>query len=145
MVEKLKKDIIEAMKAKDKETLTTLRMIKGDMDKEHIDKKREINDELLVEVVNRGIKQRKDSIVEFEKGNRSDLSEKVKKEIELLQNYLPEQLSDEEVNCIIDEAFSVVRPESARDMGKVMKEVSPKLKGRADMKKVSEIIKTKLQ
>ena len=145
MVEKLKKDIIEAMKAKDKETLTTLRMIKGDMDKEHIDKKREINDELLIEVVNRGIKQRKDSIVEFEKGNRSDLSEKVKKEIELLQNYLPEQLSDEEVNRIIDEVFSVVKPEGARDMGKVMKEVSPKLKGRVDMKKVSEIIKSKLQ
>lgn len=145
MVEKLKQDMIEAMKAKDKDRLTTIRMIKGDLDKEHIDKKREINDDLLIEVVNRGIKQRKDSIVEFEKGNRSDLSEKVKKEIELLQNYLPEQLSDEEVNCIIDEAFSVVKPEGARDMGKVMKEVSPKLKGRADMKKVSEIIKSKLQ
>lgn len=145
MVEKLKQDMIEAMKAKDKERLTTIRMIKGDLDKEHIDKKREINDDLLIEVVNRGIKQRKDSISEFEKGGRSDLIEKTQAEIDILQSYLPEQLSMEEVEAIIDEAFEVVKPEGARDMGKVMKEVTPKLKGRSDMKQVSEIIKSKLQ
>lgn len=145
MVEKLKQDMIEAMKAKDKDRLTTIRMIKGDLDKEHIDKKREINDDLLIEVVNRGIKQRKDSISEFEKGGRSDLIEKTQAEIDILQSYLPEQLSMEEVEAIIDEAFEVVKPEGARDMGKVMKEVTPKLKGRADMKRVSEIIKSKLQ
>lgn len=145
MVEKLKQDMIEAMKAKDKERLTTIRMIKGDLDKEHIDKKREINDDLLIEVVNRGIKQRKDSIAEFEKGGRNDLIAKTQAEIDILQNYLPEQLSEEEVIAIIDEAFQVVNPESARDMGKVMKEVTPKLKGKADMKVVSEIIKSKLQ
>lgn len=145
MVEKLKQDMIEAMKAKDKDRLTTIRMIKGDLDKEHIDKKREINDDLLVEVVNRGIKQRKDAIAEFEKGGRSDLVEKTQAEIEILQNYLPEQLSEDEVMAIIDEAFSIVKPESSRDMGKIMKEVSPKLKGKADMKTVSEIIKSKLQ
>lgn len=145
MVEKLKQDMIEAMKAKDKDRLTTIRMIKGDLDKEHIDKKREINDDLLIEVVNRGIKQRKDSISEFEKGGRSDLIEKTQAEIDILQSYLPEQLSMEEVKAIIDEAFQVVKPDGARDMGKVMKEVTPKLKGRADMKQVSEIIKSKLQ
>ncbi len=145
MVEKLKQDMIEAMKAKDKDRLTTIRMIKGDLDKEHIDKKREINDDLLIEVVNRGIKQRKDSISEFEKGGRSDLIEKTQAEIDILQSYLPEQLSMEEVEAIIDEAFEVVKPEGARDMGKVMKEVTPKLKGRSDMKQVSEIIKSKLQ
>ena len=137
--------MIEAMKAKDKDRLTTIRMIKGDLDKEHIDKKREINDDLLIEVVNRGIKQRKDSISEFEKGGRSDLIEKTQAEIDILQSYLPEQLSMEEVEAIIDEAFQVVKPDGARDMGKVMKEVTPKLKGRADMKQVSEIIKSKLQ
>ena len=137
--------MIEAMKAKDKDRLTTIRMIKGDLDKEHIDKKREINDDLLIEVVNRGIKQRKDSIAEFEKGGRNDLIAKTQAEIDILQNYLPEQLSEEEVIAIIDEAFQVVNPESARDMGKVMKEVTPKLKGKADMKVVSEIIKSKLQ
>lgn len=145
MIEKLKQDMIEAMKAKDKDRLTTIRMIKGDLDKEHIDKKREINDNLLIEVVNRGIKQRKDSISEFEKGGRSDLVEKTQKEIDILQSYLPEQLSEEEVVKIIDEIFDVLKPEGARDMGKIMKEVQPKLKGRADMKQVSEIVKSKLQ
>ena len=145
MVEKLKQDMIVAMKAKDKDRLTTLRMIKGDLDKEHIDKKREINDELLIEVVNRGIKQRKDSIVEFEKGGRQDLIDKTQEELAILQSYLPAQLSDEEVLAIIDEAFQIVNPEGARDMGKIMKEIQPKLKGRADMKQVSKIIKTKLQ
>lgn len=145
MVEKLKQDMIEAMKAKDKERLTTIRMIKGDLDKEHIDKKREINDDLLIEVVNRGIKQRKDSIAEFEKGGRNDLIEKTQAEIEILQSYLPAQLSEEEVSTIIDEVFQIIKPEGPRDMGKIMKEVQPKLKGRADMKHVSEIIKSKLQ
>lgn len=144
MVEKLKQDMIEAMKEKDKDRLTTIRMIKGDLDKEHIDKKREINDELLIEVVNRGIKQRKDSISEFEKGGRSDLIEKTQAEINILQSYLPEQLSDDEVISIIDCAFDIVKPTGPRDMGKVMKEVSPKLKGKADMGHVSEIIKSKL-
>ncbi len=145
MVEKLKQDMIEAMKAKDKDRLTTIRMIKGDLDKEHIDKKREINDDLLIEVVNRGIKQRKDSIAEFEKGGREDLIEKTQAEIDILKSYLPEQLSEDEVLSIIDEAFQLVNPEGPRDMGKIMKEVQPKLKGRADMKHVSELIKSKLQ
>ena len=145
MVEKLKQDMIASIKAKDKDRLTTIRMIKGDLDKEHIDKKREINDDLLIEVVNRGIKQRKDSIVEFEKGGRDDLIQKTQAELEILQSYLPAQLSEEEIVSIIDEAFQIVNPEGPRDMGKIMKEVQPKLKGRADMKEVSEIIKAKLQ
>lgn len=145
MVEKLKKDMIEAMKSKDKFRLTVIRMVKGELDKEHIDKKREINDELLVEVVSRGIKQRNDSILEFEKAGRSDLAASVKDEIKILEEYLPEQLTEDEINHVIDDVFSIVKPEGARDMGRVMKEVSPKLKGRADMKKVSEIIRAKLQ
>lgn len=145
MVEKLKKDMIEAMKSKDKFRLTVIRMVKGELDKEHIDKKREINDELLVEVVSRGIKQRNDSILEFEKAGRSDLVASVKDEIKILEEYLPEQLTEDEINQVIDDVFSTVKPEGARDMGRVMKEVSPKLKGRADMKKVSEIIRAKLQ
>lgn len=145
MVEKLKLDMIDAMKAKDKERLTTIRMIKGELDKEHIDKKREINDDLLIEVVNRGIKQRKDSIAEFEKGGRNDLIEKTQAEILILQSYLPEQLTEEEVSLIIDETFQIVNPEGPKDMGRIMKEVQPRLKGRADMKQVSEIIKSKLQ
>lgn len=144
MVEKLKVDMIEAMKNKEKERLTVIRMVKAAMDQEHIDRKREINDELLIDVVNKQIKMRRDSIAEFEKGNRVDLIEKTQSEIAMLEVYLPEQLSDEEVVAVIDEIFEEVKPESQKDMGKVMKEATAKLKGKTDMKKVSEIIKIRL-
>jgi len=145
MVEKLKQDMVEAMKTKEKERLTVIRMVKAAMDQEHIDRKKEINDELLIDVVNKQIKMRKDSIAEFEKGGRSDLIEKAQSEIDMLMVYLPEQLSLEEVKEIINEIFAEVKPESQKDMGKVMKEATAKLKGKADMKEVSNIIKEKLQ
>ena len=144
MVEKLKADMVEAMKNKDKERLTVIRMVKAAMDQEHIDRKREINDELLTEVVSRQIKMRRESVLEFEKGNREDLIEKTNNEIAILEVYLPEQLSDEEVVKVIDEIFDEVKPESQKDMGKVMKEATAKLKGKTDMKKVSEMIKSRL-
>lgn len=145
MVEQLKKDMIDAMKNKDKEKLTVIRMVKAAMDQEHIDRKREINDDLLIDVVNKQIKMRKDSIEEFTKGNRSDLAQKTQEEVDILMKYLPEQLSDEEVLKIIDEAFSKIQPSGMKDMGKVMEIVTPEVKGKADMKKVSEIIRGKLQ
>lgn len=145
MVEKLKADMIQAMKEKDKERLTVIRMVKAAMDLEHIDRKREINDELLIDVVSKQVKMREESILEFEKGNREDLIEKTKKEIKILKAYLPEQLSESEVVEEIEKIFAEVKPESVKDMGKVMKEATAKLRGRADMKKVSEIIKSKLQ
>ena len=145
MVEKLKQDMIEAMKNKEKERLTVIRMVKAAMDQEHIDRKREINDELLIDVVNKQIKMRKDSIAEFDKAGRTDLSEKTQSEVDMLMAYLPEQLSSEEVVKIIDEIFAEVKPEGQKDMGKVMKEATAKLKGKADMKDVSNIIKEKLQ
>lgn len=145
MVEKLKQDMVEAMKNKEKERLTVIRMVKAAMDQEHIDRKREINDELLIDVVNKQIKMRKDSIAEFDKAGRNDLSEKTQSEVDILMAYLPEQLSLEEVSKIIDEIFEEVKPEGPKDMGKVMKEATAKLKGKADMKEVSNIIKEKLQ
>ena len=144
MVEKLKNDMIEAMKNKEKERLTVIRMVKAAMDQEHIDHKKEINDDLLIDVVNKQIKMRKDSIVEFEKGNRNDLIEKTQNEIAILEKYLPEQLSEDEVKKIIEEIFEEVKPQGQKDMGKVMKEPTGKLKGKTDMKSVSEIIKNKL-
>ena len=144
MVEKLKNDMIDAMKNKEKERLTVIRMVKAGMDQEHIDRKREINDELLTEVVQRQIKKRKESITEFEKGGRNDLIEKTQEEIKILEEYLPEQLSLEEVNKVIDEIFALIKPEGVKDMGKVMKEAKAKLKGKTDMKTVSEIIRGKL-
>lgn len=145
MVEKLDKDMIEAMKAKDKEKLTVIRMVKASLKQEQIDHKKEINDDLLIDVVNKQIKMRKDSITEFEKGNRADLVEKTQNEIDILMDYLPEQLSSEEVIKVIDEIFAEVKPESQKDMGKVMKEAQAKLKGKADMKEVSTIIRERLQ
>ena len=145
MVEKLKQDMVDAMKNKEKERLTVIRMVKAAMDQEHIDRKREINDELLIDVVNKQIKMRKDSIAEFDKAGRNDLSEKTQSEVDILMAYLPEQLSLEEVQKIIDEIFDEVKPEGPKDMGKVMKEATAKLKGKADMKDVSNIIKEKLQ
>ena len=145
MIEKLKNDMVLAMKSKDKDRLTVIRMVKAALDLEHIDKKREINDDLLIDVVNKQIKMRKDSLVEFEKANRTDLIEKTNQELSVLQEYLPEQLSKEEVLEIIENIFQEIKPESVKDMGKVMKEATALLKGKADMKDVSNIIKEKLQ
>ena len=130
MVEQLEKDMIEAMKAKEKEKLTVIRMVKAALKQEQIDHKKEINDDLLVEVVNKQIKMRKDSIAEFEKGGRTDLVEATQQEIDILMKYLPEQLSKEEVEKIINEIFDEIKPEGQKDMGKVMKEAQAKLKGK---------------
>lgn len=145
MVEQLNKDMIEAMKAKDKDRLIVIRMVKAALKQEQIDHKKEINDDLLIDVVNKQIKMRKDSITEFEKGGRKDLVDKTQAEIDVLMKYLPEQLSHDEVVKIIDEVFAEVKPSSVKDMSKVMKEATAKLKGKADMKEVSTIVKEKLQ
>jgi len=145
MVEKLEKDMIESMKSGAKDRLTVIRMVKAALKQEQIDHKKEINDELLIDVVNKQIKMRKDSITEFEKGNRTDLVEKTQSEIDILMEYLPEQLSKEEVMKIIEEIFAEVKPEGPKDMGKVMGPAQAKLKGKADMKEVSTIIREKLQ
>ena len=145
MVEQLDKDMIEAMKAHEKEKLNVIRMVKASLKQEQIDHKKEINAELLIDVVNKQIKMRKDSISEFEKGGRQDLIDATQAEIDILMKYLPEQLGAEEVAKIIDEIFAEVKPEGQKDMGKVMKEAQAKLKGKADMKEVSSIIREKLQ
>lgn len=144
MIEKLEKDMIEAMKNHEKERLTVIRMVKASLKQEEIDHKKEVNDELLIDVVNKQIKMRKDSIAEFEKANRTDLVEKTEEEIKVLLEYLPEQLSKEEVEKIIDEIFAETNPQGMKDMGKVMGLAQTKLKGKADMKEVSSIIREKL-
>ena len=145
MVEQLEKDMITAMKAGEKEKLTVIRMVKAALKQEQIDHKKEINDELLIDVVNKQIKMRKDSIAEFEKASRTDLVDKTQSEIDILLTYLPEQLSTEEVEKIINDIFEEVKPEGMKDMGKVMGLAQGKLKGKADMKEVSTIIRNKLQ
>lgn len=144
MREKIINDMKDAMKSQDKEKLAVLRMVKGAMQLEEISKKQELNDEDVIGVIAKQIKTRKESIIEFEKGNRADLVEKTEAEIKILETYMPEQLTEEEVNKIIDEAIEQVNPQAPSDMGKVMGIVTPKLKGRADMSSVSKLVKEKI-
>ena len=144
LVNKLDQDIIAAMKEKNTVKLNTLRGVKAAMKQANIDKKIEISDELLIDVVSKEIKTRNESIKEFEKGNRQDLVDKTKEEISFIEVYLPEQLSESELNEIIDKVFAEVNPSGMSDMGKVMGKVIPLVKGKADMGLVSSIIKSKL-
>lgn len=144
LLEKINNDMITYMKSKDSFSLGVIRMVKGAIQLEKINKKRDLTDDEVISVISKQIKMRNDSINEFAKANREDLIDQNKKEIALLSTYMPAQLSELEINKIIDDAFNTVNPTSSKDMGLIMKEVSPKLKGKADMGKVNNIIKERL-
>lgn len=144
LLEQIQSDMISCMKNKDNFTLNVIRMAKGAIQLEKINKKTDLSDDEIVSVISKQIKMRNDSITEFKKAERFDLVEQNEKEIEILSKYMPVQLTEEEVNKIIDEAFSKINPTSSKDIGLIMKEITPKLKGKADMSKVSLIIKDKL-
>lgn len=144
MRERILTDLISAMKSKDKERLAVLRMVKGAMQLEEINVKRELNDDEVIRIISKQIKTRKDSIIEFEKGNRNDLIESTNAEIEILNEYMPVQMTEEEISKVIDEVFAQVKPESPKDMGKIMGVISPLVKGKADMGLVNKMIKERL-
>ena len=147
LYETISKEMIDAMKAHDKDTLSTLRMLKSDIDLYLVNNKLDrhnASDEVVIDVVSKQIKTRNESIEEFKKGNRQDLVEGLLKEIELLSKYLPEQLTEEEIKSEIDKVFDKLKPTSMKDMGAVMKELGPIFKGKADMKLVNSIVKEKL-
>lgn len=144
MREKILNDIISAMKSKDKEKLSTLRLLKGAMQLEEINKKGELSDEEIISLIAKQIKTRKESIAEFENANRQDLIDKTVKEIDILTEYMPEQLDEEEVIKIIEEAFNEIKPTSMKDMKQMMSYLNPKLKGKTDMGFVSKQIKKRL-
>lgn len=141
-------DIKEAMKSHDKETLSTLRFLKSAIDlfkiNNKMDRTESPNDDTVIEVVSKQVKTHKESIEEFKKAGRNDLVENLLKEVQILSKYLPEQLSEDEVRSKIDEVISSVKASSIKDMGKVMKELTPIFKGKADMKLVNTIVKEKL-
>lgn len=141
-------DIKEAMKSHDKETLSTLRFLKSAIDlfkiNNKMDRTESPNDDTVIEVVSKQVKTHKESIEEFKKAGRNDLVENLLKEVQVLSKYLPEQLSEDEVRSKIDEVISSVKATSIKDMGKVMKELTPLFKGKADMKLVNTIVKEKL-
>jgi len=104
-----------------------------------------LDDEGVIEVIAKGVKQRKDSIPDFEKGNRPDLVENIRKEIDILMGYLPQQLTEEELNQIVSDTVFEVGAVSMQDLGKVMSALMPKVKGRADGKLVNSIVRQHLQ
>lgn len=143
LVEKINEDIKTAMKAQDKEKLNVIRMVKSAIQLAEIEKKAKLSDEDVYGIIAKQIKMRKDSIIEFKKASRDDLIEQNEKEIEVLNSYMPEQLSEDEVLKIIDNVFNTINPTSVKQMGLIMKEVTPKIKGRFDMSEASKIIKEK--
>ncbi|MBQ6476825.1 MAG: GatB/YqeY domain-containing protein [Bacilli bacterium] len=144
LVEQINNDLKEAMKAKDKDKLSVVRMLKSAIQMAKIELKHDLSDSEVIDVISKQIKMRKDSIVEFTKASRDDLAMQYQKEIDLLSEYMPEALSLDEVNKIIDEVIEKIKPESVKQMGLIIKEVSPQVKGRFDMGEVSKIVKDKL-
>ena len=144
MFEKIKNDMVKAMKEQDKFRLGVIRMIKSSIDMMRIDKKIEITDEVVIDVLAKELKTREESKLEFSKAGRTDLVESIDKEISIIKEYLPEPLTDEEITEIIDNAMNEVGASTIKDMGKVMKIITPQVKGRCDMKEVSNKIKAKL-
>ena len=141
MFEKIKSDMIKAMKEQDKFRLSVIRMIKASIDKERIDKKIEITDEVVIDVLAKELKTREESRLEFSKAGRTDLVEDLDKEIEIIKEYLPEPLTEEEIDKIIDEAFKETEASSIKDMGKVMGVASKALAGKAEGRVISETVK----
>lgn len=147
LYETISNDMKEAMKAHDKDSLNTIRLLKSAIDLYLVNNKMDRNtcsDEVVIDVVSKQVKTHKESIEEFKKGNRQDLVDKLLKEIDLLSKYLPKQLTEEEINSEIDKVFDKVKPTSMKDMGLIMKELTPIFKGKADMKTVNEIVRSKL-
>jgi uncharacterized protein YqeY len=142
--EQLNEDIKTAMKAREAEKLGALRLLLAAVKQREVDERITLDDAGVIAVVEKMIKQRKDSISQFEKGARQDLADKEKFEVAILEAYLPQQLAQAEIDAIIAEAVAATGAKSPADMGKVMGVVKPKLAGRADMGKVSALVKAKL-
>lgn len=144
MFEKVTKDLQEAMKNKDSFKLSVLRMLKSALKNEEINKKESLTDDEVLSIIKKQVKTRKDSMNEYLNYNRIDLADNLQKEIDILSEYLPEELSDEEINIIIDETINEVNAESIKQMWIVIKTISSKYGARCDMGKVSSLVKEKL-
>jgi len=139
--ERIDGDIKEALKAGAKDKVSTLRMLSAALKNKQIDKRRPLTDEEVVETVRSLIKQRRDSIEQFGKGGRQDLVDKETAEVAVLEVYLPQQLSREELETMVRDAVAQTGSQGAKDMGKVMKALIPMVGGRADGKLISELVK----
>ena len=144
MFEQITKDLTAAMKAQDSFKLSVLRMLKSSLKNEEINKKSPLTDEDVLSVIKKQVKMRKDSKEEYLSYNREDLADSLEKEIEILNAYLPRELTKEELEQIIDETINELKPDGLKGMGMVIKAVSAKCGVTADMKIVSTIVKEKL-
>ncbi len=143
--ERLFEDLKTAMKEKDTIRKDTVQLVRSGILQIEKDQKIELDDEGIMDVVSKQLKSRRDSLPDFEKSGRQDLIEKLNKEIEILLGYLPEQLSEQEIQTIVAEAVAETGASTMKDMGKVMAMVTPKVKGRADNKVVGDFVKKLLQ
>ena len=144
MFEKITKDLTEAMKAKDTFRTSVLRMLKSALKNEEINKKSHLTDDEVLAIIKKQVKTRKDSMNEYASYNRMDLADSLQKEIDILNEYLPEELSDEELEKIVKETITKVKAESIKQMGMVIKTISSEYGARCDMAKVSKLVKEKL-
>ncbi|MCP8616906.1 GatB/YqeY domain-containing protein [Salirhabdus salicampi] len=140
LLDKLNHDMKEALKQKDKETLSVIRMVKASLQNEAIKLGSDLTEEQEITVLSRELKQRNDSLHEFENAGRKDLAEKLENELKVLEKYMPKQLSDEELEDVIVQTINEVGAETKKDMGKVMSAVMPKVKGKADGSKVNQLV-----
>ena len=137
-------DVKDAMRSKDKDRLAALRLILAAFKQKEVDDRIELSDEQSISILNKMAKQHRDSIEQFGQANRDDLIKKERLELDIIESYLPEKLSEEEVNLLIDEAISETGANSVKDMGKVIGLLKGKLQGQADMGEVSRLIRGKL-
>ena len=144
MFDQIKNDLLNSMKTQNKFKTSVLRMLKSSLQSAEIDKKSNLTDDEVLAVIKKQVKVRESSLEEYKSYNRQDLVDELNKEIDILKSYLPKELSDKELNKIIDEQFEIIKPESIKDMGKVIKAISSIVGTRADMSKVSKIVKEKL-
>lgn len=140
----ISQDLKTAMKARDKDSVAALRLIMAAVKQVEVDKRIVVDDSLMLTILEKMVKQRRESIAQFLTAQRDDLVAQEKFELGLIKKYLPEQLTELEVNTIIDKALVATQANNMADMGRVMSTVKPQLSGRADLKKVSERIKSKL-
>lgn len=143
--DQLFQDLKVAMKAGDKTRLGVIRLLRAKIGEMEIAKKRDLTDDELLSVLTSAVKQRKESISQYEQGNRQDLVEKEQAELEIIQKYLPEQLSEDKVKSIIADAIAETGAQSMQDLGQVMKIVMGRVKGQADGKMVNQLVRESLQ
>lgn len=141
---RIQEDVKNAMRSHEREKLSTLRLITAALKQKEVDERIELNDEQVLAVLDKMVKQRRESLEQFEKAGREDLAEKERHELDLIQTYLPEPLGEAELEALIRSTIAQVGADSVRDMGKVMSALRGQVQGRADMKAVSQAVKAQL-